>query len=241
MVNPNRRANMPLKPLISATSSDSKSESNAMAALLRANDYKFETMLPAIVINFDRTKNIATVQPLITWVDMSDNARARNQYADLPVLSIGGGGFHISFPLTPGDLGWIKASDRDISQFTKTLRMAKPNSGRSHKFEDGLFIPDVFRQYVINSEDSGAMVIQSTSGATRISLRGDNIKITTPNNITLDTPQTNITGNVRINGNVVMDKTLIVATEATVAGIAVTKHGHISSAPGARTANGMIA
>ncbi|XAO36863.1 hypothetical protein WP1_224 [Pseudomonas phage WP1] len=38
------------------------------------------------------------------------------------------------------------------------------------------------------------MVIQSTNGATRISIRGDNIKITAPSNVTVDTPQANFTG-----------------------------------------------
>jgi len=207
---------------------------------MRSGELNFEVMLPAILINFDRAKNIATIQPLITWIDMGDNAKPRNQYADVPVVSLGGGGFHISFPLKKGDLGWIHAADRDMSQFIKSLKMAKPNSMRTHKFEDGLFVPDVFRQYAINSEDGAALVIQSTDGATRISVRADNIKITAPTGVTIDTPLTTITGNVKINGDVVMDKSLSVAIEATVAGIPVTKHGHISSAPGTRTANGMI-
>lgn len=224
-----------LKPLLNGTQEDKSRLSAAIAAVINSNNYKFECMTPARVIHFDRARNVATVQPLITWVDLSDRAKERGQYAEIPVISIGGGGFHISFPLVRGDIGWIHAADRDMSQFLKSLQMAKPNTGRCHKFEDGMFIPDVFRQYTISGEDSGAMVIQSTSSATRISIRQDNIKITTPSLVTIDSPLSKFTGNVEIAGDVIMAKTLTVATEITLKGIPESTHVHITGAPGQPT------
>ncbi|MGQ4806668.1 hypothetical protein ACUBIR_26045, partial [Escherichia coli] len=126
------------------------------------------------------------------------------------------------------------ASDRDLGIFRATLQQSKPNTGRCHRFEDGMFIPDVFRKYVINGEDTNAMVIQSVDGATRVSIRPDNIKMTA-SLVTIDAPTAHFTGNVTV------DKTLTATVDAVVAGISVKGHGHISSAPGNRTAGAMIA
>ncbi|XAO36864.1 baseplate spike protein [Pseudomonas phage WP1] len=67
------------------------------------------------------------------------------------MISMGAGGFHISFPIQQGDIGWIYAADRDTSQFLESLSMSKPNTGRIHKLDHGMFIPDVFRRYTIDS------------------------------------------------------------------------------------------
>ncbi|MNZ27639.1 hypothetical protein D3C78_448590 [compost metagenome] len=104
-------------------------------------------------------------------------------------------------------------------------------------FSDSIFIPDVFRQYTINGEDAGAMVIQSTDGASRISIRADNIKITTPLKVTLDTPTTELTGDLTVGGNTTMVGTLDVTgvttlpATTTVAGKAVNGHNHGGAVP----------
>lgn len=223
-----------LKPIIDATSSDKADWSAALSFLMRSFAIKnLDGCLPAIVTGYDREQNLATIKPLIMWVDVQDNNISRNELANINVISIGAGGFHISFPIKKGDLGWILATDRDTEKFKASLNEQAPNTGRIHTFETGLFVPDVFRQYTINAEDSEAMVIQSTDGATRISIRSDNIKITA-SSVVVDATTTTFTGDV------IMDKTLAVATDATVAGVSVIGHGHISSSPGSRTSGGMI-
>lgn len=221
-------------PLNNATSNDKADWSAALSFLMR--NYAIQNLdgcLPAIVTNYDRKNNVATIKPLIMWVDVQDNNHSRNELANINVISIGAGGFHISFPVNQGDLGWILATDRDTERFKEYLNEQAPNTGRIHTFESGLFIPDVFRKYTINAEDSEAMVIQSTDGATRISIRDDNIKITA-NAVVVDAPTTTFTGDV------LMNKTLSVATDAIVGGVSVIGHGHTSSSPGSRTVGGMI-
>jgi hypothetical protein len=235
-----------LYPLTASSSSDKKRMLGAMDLMLRGQALRTDGLIPAEVIQFDRKNNIATVRPLIMWVDVQDQAVPRVEFADISVISLGAGGFHISFPVKPGDIGWIMASDRDLSQFKATLREAKPNTGRHQKFEDGWFIPDVFRNYLINAEDADAMVIQSVDSLTRISIRHDNIKITAPVKVTVDTPLTEFTGDVKIDkklqvvDTVTMNKDAVIAIDAKVAGISVIGHGHISSAPGTRTSGGML-
>lgn len=135
--------------------------------------------LPAKVVGYDRKANTATVQPLVAVLSTEGKSLPRAQVASVPVLAIGGGNFVVNFPLKPGDLGWIKASDRDIALFMQGLREAKPNTVRKHSFSDGVFIPDVYRQYTVDGEDFDAnMVIQSLDGKIRVALWPDRVKTT---------------------------------------------------------------
>lgn len=189
---------------------DVSSLSAAIDLALHCFSMKLENCLPAIVEEYDREKNIATIKPLIQITRLADDkVFSRNTLTKIPVISFGAGLFHISFPINKGDLGWIFAADRSIGNFLKELKEAPALDTNFHAFSNGIFIPDIFRQYKINPEDAGAMVIQSTDGATRISIRSDNIKVTAPVKVELDTPATHITGDV------VIDKTLTVkqATE----------------------------
>jgi hypothetical protein len=140
-----------------------------------------DDMLPAKVLSYDRTTNRAQVQPLIAMVTTDNRQITRAPVASVPVLQLGGGGFVASFPINAGDLGWIKANDRDISFFKKTLKNASPNTQRKHSFEDALFIPDVMLQGVtIASEDVGNLVIQNLAGTVKISWWSTFLKIIAP-------------------------------------------------------------
>lgn len=184
---------------------------------LRKYSMNDDNMIPAKVVAFDRDKNIVTVQPMIMWVRIDDQNVSRAQLADLNCISIGGGGFHISFPLKADDLGWIVASDRDLALFKANLEESPPNTNRFHSFSDALFIPDVFRKYVLDAgEKDAAMVIQSTDAATRIAIFEDQIRITAPTIVKITTPLTEISQDVHIKGNLVVDKNTTVSQNLTV-------------------------
>lgn len=137
-----------------------------------------DDMLPAMVIAYNRTTNMATVQPLISMVSTLNDIVPRGQIAQVPVLQLGGGGFVLNFPIAPDDLGWIKANDRDISLFTQFWRMVTPNTGRLHSFEDGIFIPNILTGFTIKAPDAANVVLQTVDGSVRISLGNGNIAIT---------------------------------------------------------------
>ena len=139
-----------------------------------------DDMLPAKVISYDRSLNRASVQPLISVLKTDAQAISRNQLASIPVINLGGGGHILSFNLKPGDLGWIKASDRDIASFLKNYSEASPATKRVHDFNNGLFIPDVMTGYTINAEDEQNAVLQSLDGSIKISLFPNKIKLTAP-------------------------------------------------------------
>lgn len=153
-----------------------------------------DDMLPAKVIAYDRTTNRAQVQPLISVVTTDKKVVQRAQVASIPVLQLGGGGFVLSFPIKAGDIGWIKANDRDISLFLQSLPVAgaSPNSDRKHSFEDAMFIPDtMFKQVVINGDDTENVVLQSIDGTVRISLGNDKITVTAPE-VIVNSPQVTV-------------------------------------------------
>ena len=134
--------------------------------------------LPATVVSYDREANMATVRPLVAVLTTEGATVPRASVASVPVLAIGGGNFVVNFPLKAGDLGWLKASDRDISLFKQGLAEAKPNTVRKHSFEDGMFIPDIYSKYELKAEDKeDNMVIQSLDGKIRVSLWPDRVKV----------------------------------------------------------------
>jgi Phage protein Gp138 N-terminal domain len=246
-----------------------QSFSNLMKGLMDLHSQRNDKMIPAQVVSYDRTSNTATVKPMIMLVDTNNNTTSRNQIANVPVVSLGGGGFHINFPLKAGDLGWIMAADRDISLYVKNLAESRPTTNRKHRFADSWFIPDVMRKYTINGADSSAMVIQSTDGATRISVFSDHVEITAPSNVKIDTPTTTITGDViiqktlTVNSNTVLkanqtitgllavnggfnatgggNQPCVLPQSTTIGGIGVYGHGHIeTNNAGGRTSGGMV-
>jgi len=237
-------------PIVNSEQPDSLSMDRALASVLRNFDIESERLIPCKVISFDRASNLAAVQPLIYWIDQSNKTRKRPPVANVNVLSLGGGGFHISFPCAQGDLGWIFAGERDLDLFKKSLDLAAPASGRIHKFADGLLIPDVFRKYAIAAEDSAAMVIQSVDGSTKVSIRDGDILIAAPNKLVVRVPSTEFDGDVTVKGFTNVNGGFSATggeglpcdlpDTATIGGTNVLGHGHISSSPGTRTADGMI-
>lgn len=198
---------MPQQKILAQRPNDGRSLTSALVAIGEKESADHDNLLPAIVISYDRNTNLATVKPLIQVVLVNKGIKSRHPLARIQVLSLGGGGFHINFPIKKGDLGWIYAADRDLTSFKSILAEGAPTTSRMHSFSDGVFVPDVFRKYTINSEDADAMVLQSVDGKTTISIRGDNIKVTAPTKVLVDTPLSEFTGNVKIDKNLIVTGT----------------------------------
>lgn len=149
-------------------------------AVLRKFLQGVDDMLPARVISYDREKNIAQVQPLVAMLTTNNEIVSRARVASVPVFQIGGGNFLLNFNILPGDLGWIKANDRDISLFLQSFNEQAPNTARQHSFQDAVFFPHVMTGYDIDSADSQNCVLQNMDGSVKISLGADKITIKAP-------------------------------------------------------------
>ena len=138
---------------------------------------KMQNCLPVKVTKVSSDRKFVNVQPQIQMVSSSDEAISRSEIKGIPVFTSGAGSFLMSFNVSVGDLGWIEASDRDISLFKQSYAEAKPNTRRMHSFEDGRFIPDIMTNFTIAEEDAAAVVIQNRDGSVKIALDENEIRV----------------------------------------------------------------
>ena len=194
-----------------------------------------DDMLPAVVLEYDREENRATVRPLIRLLKTDGTLLDRAQVASVPVLNLGGGGFVLSFNILPGDLGWIKASDRDISLFLQSpatkdpeesAEDVGPNTLRKHNFSDSIFIPDQFKKWTIQSGDESAVVLQSLDGTERIAIDGDGVRINSESLITLTAPTIEINGDIAHTGDQTTSGTITGDIDVVAGTISSKTHKH---------------
>lgn len=139
---------------------------------------EFEGMLPAKVVSYDDASNRAKIKPLVMIGTTGGGKVSRAEVANIPVYRFGGGGFFMRFPIKAGDLGWLKANDRDISLIFQRGGLEDwPNTTRLHKFSDAMFFPDTFKSWVIDGANADKAVWQSMSGGTLIALGEEDITL----------------------------------------------------------------
>ena len=204
---------------------------------------QIDDMLPARVVSYDRASNRATVVPMVKLLTTDNRQIGRAQVASVPVMMLGGDGVALSFNLKAGDLGWIKANDRDISLITQGYKDSAPNTLRKHSFQDAVFIPDVMRGLTVNAEDETHAVLQTLDGSVRVAIRPDRVKITAgslygefgPANITLDNGGGGVT--VTPTGGT-MKGHWSFPDGASIGGIEFGSHKHTNVQPGGGTSGG---
>ncbi|WP_346477126.1 Gp138 family membrane-puncturing spike protein [Escherichia sp. E1V33] len=164
-------------PTPSQKPGQSDSLSGSMDLVLRKFLLDVDDMLPARIVSYNPPPvNRAQIEILykVTMTDGSLNPLRAP--AEVPVLTIGGGGMCLTFPIKPGDLGWIKASDRDMSLFLQSYEAEPGNTTRLHCFEDGVFIPDVMKDFVVS--DGTAATLQTIDGTTSVAVKPGSIVLT---------------------------------------------------------------
>lgn len=219
---------------------------------------KTDGQLPAEIVSYNRSKNTATVRPLISIIATDGSRITRAPVASVPVLALGGGGWFVNFPLGAGDTGWIEASDRDISLYIQNAAISPPNSKRMHSFEDARFVPDVYAKYTFAPAD-GAMVISSLDGSTRIQLSAGTANIIAPtvtqqcatlnveasDTVNITTGAFNVnTGTLSINttgsGGTGITGEVILPTTTIIGGVAFPTHEHSGVQTGPGNTGGVV-
>ena len=154
-------------------------------------------VMPARVVAYDQgTPAVVQVQPLIKIAGTSGESYSRGQIASVPVCQVGGGGFLLSFSLSPGDIGLLIATDRDISNFMSTGEEANPNTYRIKSFSDGFFLPIVLDGYTPSVE---GVSLQNYDGSVKIGLDSSKINI---NGLSEFFDSVIIDGDLTVNGKI---------------------------------------
>lgn len=161
-----------------------------------------DDMLPALVVSYDDASNRAVIKPLIMVGTTDGRKISRGSIPNIPVFRFGGGGFFMRFPIKPGDFGWLKANDRDVSlMFQRGGREDWPNTQRLHSFSDAMFFPDTIKDWAIDGDNADALVLQSMDGAVCISLHAGELRIKAPK-AKFEIPESEWAGNIKFIGNV---------------------------------------
>lgn len=204
---------------------------------------QIDDCLPARVVSYDRATNRAMVVPMVKVLTTDNRQIGRAQIASVPVMQFGGNGAVLSFDLKAGDLGWIKANDRDISLILQAYKDNAPNTLRKHSFQDSVFIPDVMRGVTIAGEDAHNAVLQTLDGSIRVAIWPDRVKITAgaltaevgPSNITLTNGAAKMTMTPT---NTTFTGPVIFPDGANIGGIEFGTHKHTGVQTGAGTSGG---
>lgn len=228
-------------------SADDGNLSGVLKAYLRAFIREhLDDMLPARIVSYDDDANRAVVQPLIMVGTTDGRKISRAQLPNIPVFRFGGGGFFIRFPIKPGDFGWLKANDRDVSlMFQRGGLEDWPNTERLHSFSDAMFFPDTLKDWAIDGENADALVIQSMDGSVCVALHDGQITMKAPF-MKVDIPETEWNGNFTQNGTLNQNGGMTGTGGASFSGGMVTHNGknigsnhtHDGVTPGSGTSGG---
>lgn len=174
-----------------------------IVALVNKQLHNLQTCIPAIVSKvIDR--NTVVVTPAVQQINSKWETV---EWADikLPVHNPFGAGIVVSMPVAVGDTGWIIAGDLDPSLFINTIadgaKPARQNILNRHAYQFGFFIPDKISGANISAADDGALVVQTSDGDTKISIKDGTITIASKSALNINAETITITGgqNVTIN------------------------------------------
>lgn len=138
---------------------------------------------------------------------------------ELPYFRIQGGSNAVIIDPKIGDIGVAIYCDRDITKVKITRDNAGPDSYRQHAMEDGLYLGGF-----LNGKPEQF-----------VEFKEDGIHLRSPQKVFIDAPNTEISGNVKINGEVGIQKSLKANGDVTAGSISLKSHIHSKGEKGAPT------
>lgn len=173
------------------------------------------------------------VLPLVNQLDGEDQAVPHGVVHNLPYFRLQGGPNAVILDPQVGDIGLANFADRDISAVKSAKDVANPGSKRRFDMADGLYhggyLNGTPQQYVRFSAAGIEMV-----SPTKVTLRAPLVEVDASTSLTVNSPQSNFSGAVIIQG---LLSWLAGMTGSTVSGVAAIITGTINFF-GALTSNG---
>jgi len=209
----------------------------AVAAATRNRQANIWTLLPATIVSYNATLQTAAVQPMIiiTVLDPLTGSTTLQQMPvinDCPVEFPGGGGFHLTFPVQPGDECTLKLASRCIDGWWQSGGLSQQGDLRMHDLSDGFVQVGVrSRPNALGSVSTTAVQLRSDDGVVHIEIAaGHIVNIVAPGDVNI-TGNLNVTGNVKANGEVTAEAASTMITLSTHVHGGVTTGGHDTTGP----------
>ena len=146
------------------------------------------TSVPAVVLNFDSSKQLATIQIAIQGVGADGKSFEQPPILSVPVYFAGGGGFSIQHKIQAGNEGIALFSQRAIDNFI-SKGAGQPNPIlRFHDFTDAMFLPGLrSTPNKISNFNTDGIGIYKNDGSQKISIKSDGtIEINSNGNVIID-------------------------------------------------------
>lgn len=172
------------------------------------------TSLPGIIESVDLTRMTARVQPAIKGVrqlpDGSFQPINLPLLVDCPIKFPNGGGYVLTFPISPGDECEVSFSSRCIDAWWASGGIQPQAEFRMHDLSDGFVeVGPRSQPRVIPNISETTTQLRTESGDTYIEITtSGEVNIKAPVKVTVDSPTAHFTGNVTVAGNVDVDGTV---------------------------------
>lgn len=144
-------------------------------AIVEARLSRFHVSMPALIINYDKLRQRAVVQPLgsIRETDPDtgeDVVRKLPRVPDVPVVFQQSRGFGVTFPLEPGDEVLLVVSSTPTGAWRGGAGYEAEPAGRRGQLSNAFAIPGV----------SAAPLLQRAGADSALVLHGDDVRLNTP-------------------------------------------------------------
>lgn len=177
------------------------------------------TAMPGIIESFDPETQLASIQPAVKRIfkTREENIEVLNPtdlplLINVPVIYPRGGGFSMTFPVKQGDECLLVFCERSIDNWHETGKVREPGAKRFHSLSDATaFVGLSSKVNKVPDYDPDNTVIKKDDNSVSITLFTDgNMKLKADTKLTVESPDSEFTGNVKIlqNLEVIGDTTL---------------------------------
>lgn len=220
-----------------------KEEIATLAALIQKGflegSKNLHTSLPGIIVSFEPSTQLASIQPAIRRV-----FKTREESVDIltptdlpvlinvPIVFPRGGGFSLTFPVAVGDECLLVFCERAIDNWHQFGGVRTPISKRFHALSDAVAMVGLSSiNNKIPSYNPDSVELKSDDGNVIYTLNDDGTStIKATGQLTIDTPESLITGNVTINGDLTVISETILSEDVTSNGVDISDtHSHSGS------------
>ena len=204
---------------------------------------ELHTSMPGIVESFDPVTQLASVQPAIKriFVTQDEDVEILTPtdlpiLINVPVIFPRGGGFSLTFPVKKGDECLLNFCERSIDNWYQTGEVSVPGAKRLHSLSDAVAFVGIssLNNKVPNYDNTNVQIKKDDDSVSITLLANGTIELKADTKVIVDAPNVETTGNLKVLGNleVIGSSTLSATVTSNSVNIGATHtHGGSATAP----------